>query len=365
MRTTHTRLIVLLVSALLGENCYAEWKNPAERYMQEYKNHIDATCPVAQSDIKHFVYFARDREFIVDHPFLDSDRFSGAQIMYSWAQLEKSIGQYDFSIIEKDIAYLAGRNKKLFIQLQDATFHPKYKAVPAYLQTAEFEGGVVPQYDQDNKIEGWVAKRWNPKVQKRFVKLLAALGKQFDGRIEGINLQETAIGVSQEVDPEFTPKAYLASIKLIMSGLGHAFNQSTTLQYANFMPGEWLPWDDKGLLKSIYRHGEQIGVGLGAPDLMIRRKGQLNHALAMMHENQYKVPLGIAIQDGNYIGLTNSMTVQKMRDNIVPVLHSFASQFLKVDYMFWVNQAPYFEEDVLPCFSDNASQVRALEATRK
>lgn len=85
---------------------------------------------------------------------------------------------------------------------------------------------------------------------------------------------------------------------------------------------------------------------------MIKRKGQLNHALAMMHENQYKVPLGIAIQDGNYIGLTNNMTVRKERDNMVPVLYSFANRFLNVDYMFWVNQAPYFEEDVLPCFSD-------------
>ncbi|GAL34705.1 hypothetical protein JCM19240_4255 [Vibrio maritimus] len=85
---------------------------------------------------------------------------------------------------------------------------------------------------------------------------------------------------------------------------------------------------------------------------MMQRRGQLNHALAMMHENEYTVPLGIAIQDGNYIGQTNNTEVVDKRQNIVPALHSFADSFLHVDYMFWVNQEPYFEQDVLPCFLD-------------
>ena len=122
------------------------------------------------------------------------------------------------------------------------------------------------------------------------------------------------------------------------------------MQYANFMPGEWLPWEDNGYLKSIYQYGEEIGVGLGAPDLMVQRKGQLNHALAMMHENSYSVPLGIAVQDGNYIGLTNSDQVIGERKNLVPLLHAFAKDFLNVKYMFWVDQEPYFEQDVLSCF---------------
>jgi hypothetical protein len=31
------------------------------------------------------------------------------------------------------------------------------------------------------------------------------------------------------------------------------------------------------------------------------------------------------------------------------MLHAFAKDFLKVDYMFWAHQEPYFTEDVLPC----------------
>jgi hypothetical protein len=145
-----------------------------------------------------------------------------------------------------------------------------------------------------------------------------------------------------------------------MLALKKAFPRSTTMQYANFMPGEWLPWNDKGYLRSIYLYGQEIGVGLGGPDLMVQRKAQLNHTLAMMHEYVYTVPLGIAIQDGNYIGKTgadpdynepidNELNEHK---NIVPLLHAFAKEFLKVKYMFWVNQEPYFSKDVIPCLSN-------------
>ncbi len=270
--------------------------------------------------------------------------------MYPWGELEPSKGQYDFSIILEDYNYLETKGKKLFIQLQDATFNSRYKGVPKYLMTEEYDSGVIYQRGDKGELEGWTTKRWNKKVQKRFALLLMALGNEFDEKIKGINLQESAIGVSNEDDKTFTPEIYVESLKTNMLALKNAFPNSTTMQYANFIPGEWLPWDDLGYLKSIYQYGEEIGVGLGAPDLMVRRKGQLNHALAMMHENDYTVPLGIAVQDGNYIGQTASDQVIQNRKNIVPLLYAFAKDFLKVKYIFWVDQEPYFQEDVLPCF---------------
>ncbi|MDG3086559.1 hypothetical protein P7F88_10705 [Vibrio hannami] len=208
----------------------------------------------------------------------------------------------------------------------------------------------MPRFDDNGNQDGWSAKRWNPVVQKRFALLIAELGKVYDGRIEGINLQETAAAADPKTDLSFSEEKYVEGIKANMRSLRGAFTKSVTMQYANFMPGEWLPWEDKGYLKEIYAYGEQIGVGLGAPDLMMRRRGQLNHTLAMMHENEYSVPLGIAIQDGNYIGKIGTTKIVDQRNNIVPMLYSFADKFLNIDYMFWVNQAPYFEQDVLPCF---------------
>lgn len=193
-------------------------------------------------------------------------------------------------------------------------------------------------------------------MRARFALFLNALGKEFDGKVAGVNLQETAIGVEQKYDPTFTPALYAESLKNNMSALKVAFPTSVTMQYANFMPGEWLPWEDKGYLKSIYQHGQKIGVGLGASDLMVRKKGQLNHALALMHEGKFTAPLGIAVQDGNYIGETNTTEVKNQRPNLVPMLHGFAQDFLRVQYMFWVDQKPYFQEDLLPCLSASKSQ---------
>src|SRR4029079_17897841 len=98
------------------------------------------------------------------------------------------------------LAFLTSKGKKLFIQLQEASFSPQYKLVPNYLLSDEYHGGSAPQYEIKNedeehaKVEGWVARRWDPKVQERFHKLLYALGKEFDGKIEGINLPESSIG---------------------------------------------------------------------------------------------------------------------------------------------------------------------------
>jgi hypothetical protein len=350
MRNRKSQSITLLVY-FMTINVFGQSENPANRYIDAYKKYLSSTCPIKPDSIKHYVYFARNRELIHNHPFLNIHRFEGAQIMYPWEQLEPEKGKYDFSIIKEDYNYLLSHGKKLFIQLQDATFDPKYVGIARYLLTGEFDGGSIPQFNDNGEAVGWVAKRWNPKVQERFALLLEALGKEFDGKVEGINLQESAIDIKSELDTTFSPGRYAESLKINMLALKKAFPQSSTMQYANFMPGEWLPLEDKGYLRSIYNYGQEIGVGLGGPDLMVKQRGQLNHTIAMMHEGKFTVPLGIAIQDGNYIGETGNITLVTDRENIVPLLHAFAKDFLKVKYMFWAYQEPYFIKDVIPCFT--------------
>src|SRR6185369_6641468 len=142
-----------------------KWQNPAEKYGDAYKKYLSASCPIPNDSIRHFVYFAREREAIKDHALLKHPMFQGAQIMYSWRELEPQKGLYDFSILREDYEYLKQYGKKLFVQLQDATFNPKYKAIPDYLATDEYEGGAALEYNDEGKPEGWVAKRWNNKVR--------------------------------------------------------------------------------------------------------------------------------------------------------------------------------------------------------
>jgi len=71
----------------------------------------------------------------------------------------------------------------------NCTYHP----------TEAYDGGAIYQRKNAGKPEGWVANHLNPQVQARFARLLEALGSTLDGKIEGINVQESAIGVYQGV----------------------------------------------------------------------------------------------------------------------------------------------------------------------
>jgi hypothetical protein len=312
-----------------------------------------------ESHEHHYVFFGRDRELLSGHPFLKMTGFEGAQITYAWKQLEPRMDEYEFSEIDVDLQTLSAHKKKLWIQLQDATFMPGNKAVPRYLlQGAEFNGGANPQYNGEGSIEGWVARRWDKTVRERFHKLLEKLGERFDGVITGINLQETSIGISEEGiahAPGFTYAGYRDGIKSNMAALRRAFKNSVPMHYVNFMPGEALPEVDHAFMRSLFEYGEKIEVAIGAPDLLPKRPFQQAHAYRFMKENKNgNLTIGIAIQDGNYRGETGETEAPKPGEkwpDIVPELARYATETLGASYVFWSIQEPYFSANVIPFFS--------------
>jgi hypothetical protein len=317
-----------------------------------------------ESQGHHYVFFGRDRELLAGHSFLEMHRFEGAQITYAWKQLEPAKDEYEFGEIDADLRTLRAHNKKLWIQLQDATFMPANQAVPRYiLNEPEFNGGANPQYNDEGRIEGWVARRWDAAVRQRFDKLLAKLGERYDGIIAGINLQETAIGISEEgisKAPGFSYPGYRDGIKSNMGALRRAFKQSVPMQYVNFMPGEALPEIDRGLVRSLFEHGETIGVAIGAPDLLPKRPFQQAHAYRFMKEKKGgPLTIGIAIQDGNYRGETGDTDPPKTGEkwpDIVPELARYARETLGARYVFWSIQEPYFSANVIPFFAKVISE---------
>jgi hypothetical protein len=274
--------------------------------------------------------------------------------MYSWKSLEKAKDQYDFSAIREDLAFLKSKDRKLWIQLQDVTFSPQRVNVPQYLMTdTAYHGGAVKDYsvfgdnDDSVKAEGWVARRWDPAVQDRFARLLMALGREFDGKIEGINLPETAIGfgsTGRYFPAGFTQDIYRAAIKTNMAALKKAFPKSVAMQYANFIPGEWRPYKDKGYLKEIYDYAKTIHVAVGGPDMMPSRPGQMKSSYPLIRDAAGVVPTGLAVQDGN-LEETDPKTGKLVS---VADLIKFAKDDLKLDYIFWGTQAPFYTRDVIP-----------------
>jgi len=302
----------------------------------------------------HYVFFNRDRERIADAAFLGAKAFEGAQLKYTWRELEPEKDGYDFSAVQHDLMFLNSKGKKLFIQLQDASFDPTIVNVPRYLvNDARYHGGADKQYsipddDEERAVPGgWVARRWDPPVQERFHKLLLALGKEFDGKIEGINLPETAVdfGETGRLFPKgFTPATYRDAILTNMLVLKRAFPKSVTMQYANFMPGEWLPGNDKSYLRSVYRRADEMKVGVGGPDLLPYKPGQMNHCYPLIREYAGKVPTGIAVQEGNY----QHKKPNSAQSVSISELVGFATEHLKVDYIFWCTQEPFYSQKLMP-----------------
>lgn len=286
--------------------------------------------------------------------FFEAKVLEGAQITYSWRQLEPQKGNYDFSAIREDLALLSSRGKKLFIQLQDVTFSESRINVPRYLLSdPQYHGGADKQYrikgnDEDHAVvDGWMARRWDSAVQERFHQLFFALGKEFDGRIEGINLAETSAGFGESgrLFPKgFTFEIYRDAIITNMEALKRAFPKSVALQYANFMPGEWRPTEDKGYLRAVYRAAQELKVGVGGPDLLPYRPGQLKSSYPLIREVADTVPVGIAVQEGNYED-QNPKTGDRIT---IPDLLKFATEYLRVDYIFWCTQEPYYSKQLIP-----------------
>jgi hypothetical protein len=301
----------------------------------------------SQTTIEHFVFFSRDRELIYDSSFYSNPGISGAQITYAWKRIEPQKEKYDFSEIEEDLTFLDSKGKKLFIQIQDVTFSSARILTPNYmLNDSIYHGGSAPQYweNEEGKLVkgGWVARRWDPAVANQYRKLLIALAEQFDGRIEGINMPETAIDVANEngINPKgFTDRNYIEEIKTTMLVSRSHFKKSVPILYANFMPG-----DSKEDLKELYDFALEIGHGMGGPDIKVYRKGQMENSYPLIRNIADRVPIGMAVQEGNY-SLDNPKTDQQV--TILEIL-DFAQSFLKTDYIFWCTEEPYYTNEVIP-----------------
>ncbi|MCU1246233.1 MAG: hypothetical protein JWN02_2143 [Acidobacteria bacterium] len=310
------------------------------------------SAAAATKPIHHYIFFNRDRARIGDAAFLGNPRIEGAQVKYTWRELEPRKGTYDFSAIRHDLGFLTAHKKRLFVQLQDVSFDPAVVNVPQYLlDEPGYHGGADRQYayqtkESDAVAEGWVARRWDPAVRERFALLLAALGKEFDGRIEGIVLPETAVdfGESGRLFPKgFTPEGYRDAVIANMLALRRAFPRSVAMQYANFMPGEWLPWTDKKLLASVYRAARKHGVAVGGPDLLPYRKGQMSHSYPLIAACNGILKTGIAVQEGNY----QQRDPRTGKQVTTAQLLAFARHYLNVDYLFWCTEEPFYSRDVL------------------
>ena len=304
---------------------------------------VFCTAGAAQGAPQHYLYTSSGELEALNH-VLNRPDIAGVQIVYSWKQLEKTKGVYDFSAIEKDLATATRLKKKLFIQVQDRFFEPQARNIPLYLQQEpQYRGGLVAQTDNPGEgkaaAQGWVAMQWNGTVRLRFHSLLAAFASRFDGRVAGVNLPETAIDVNME-DPKsgFTCDGYFnATLENMLFARG-AFKKSHVVQYVNFWPCEWD--NDKRYMSRLFEAAKKNKVGLGGPDVVPYKQAQMKNAYPFFHRYKNKLELvAMAVQEPT-LTYTNPKS-QKIftREEFT----EFARNYLGADIIFWSASSPWLQ----------------------
>jgi hypothetical protein len=275
-------------------------------------------------------------------PLLQRPDIDGVQIVYTWRQLEPQKDRYDFSSIERDLAFVTARRKAFFIQLQDRFFSKEARYVPDYLLTEPaYGGGLVAQTDNPGEgvpqAQGWVTQQWNPQVRERYQRLLQALAKAFDGRVEGINLPETAADIDQKHDTSgFTCDNYFSAEQENMLFARKVFKQSSVVQYVNFWPCEWD--NDHRYMERLFEVALEHGVGLGGPDIVPFRKAHMHNAYPFFHRYKDRLPLiAMAVQEPT-LTYRNPKTGKPFTKE---QLEDFGRNYLGARIIFWSPSSPW------------------------
>lgn len=275
---------------------------------------------------------------------LSRQDISGVQVVYNWKRLEPTQGHYDFSEIESDLALAERLHRKLFIQIQDRFFMHEHRNVPRYLlEEPRYGGGLAPQTNQDAENQpngaGWVAMQWNPAVRQRFQALLSALAGQFDGRVYGINLPESSVDIDPDKDTTgFHCDEYFAAEVENIRHTRKVFRKSQVVQYVNFWPCSW--GDERGYFTRFFEIAAREHIGVGGPDIVPNRPGQMKNSYPFLNRYKDKVPLvAMAVQDATLTYINPATKQPFTHEEFV----AFARDYLGVDVIFWDVSSPWLK----------------------
>lgn len=270
---------------------------------------------------------------------LNDGIFTGAQGRYLWRELEPTEGRYDFSRIERDLQYLASMGKKLVIQLETRDWGSTAFGFPSYIVSPKYAGGYFRR-----KSGLAVPKMYNPLVAERFRLLVQALGARFDRNItlEAVVTGETSLGLRDPQNPQavadYRPGVWRDEIIKSITAARRSFATTNIIVYVNYL--------DYGspLLAEIVRHAASQNVGIGGPDLLPHQPAAESDHYHYYSQVAGEVPLGTAVQWGNYEYRNpktgSRVTIREIVDYGVNKLH--------LNYFFWAVRRPHFYEQVMP-----------------
>ncbi|MFA0961017.1 hypothetical protein AB9P05_04375 [Roseivirga sp. BDSF3-8] len=258
---------------------------------------------------------------------LQEPALRGVNKRYHWRILEPEKGVYDFSAIEKDLAYCEAQNKQLVVFLCDKSFW-KRGAVPHYLK----------QYELPYPDGSFNPVRWEPEYIDRFIALGEAIGERFNDHpnFEGLAIQESALGLTEEDYAKFgyTPEKYRDALITILNGMREAMPNCQIFWYQNGIH------ENDGHLKEIADTMSGKNVVMGGPDILPHRRW-LRYTYRIYREYKGKIKLFCSAQDDSYhhhkndIRLADKEPVPEEGYLTMEEIFLYARDSMHINYLFW------------------------------
>jgi hypothetical protein len=255
----------------------------------------------------------------------------GVMARYAWRDIETAQGVYDYSRIDRDLALAKAAGKQLFITISTKAFQAGARALPDYLHTAAYEGGVYRILISGKDTTGTEATTgenialYVPAVRDRLIALTRALGRRYNANnnFEGIAFNETALGQAVVPLTDAQKSAFFANLAQVDTATRKAFPNTVVLQFINF-PKPYMPALVSNMLSS--------GVALGGPDTFLNDSTLEASSYPLYDTAAGKVPLGPSVQAENYV---TTYQFGPYAPPAVTDLYAFAKGRLHANYLFW------------------------------
>jgi hypothetical protein len=117
------------------------------------------------------------------------------------------------------------------------------------------------------------------------------------------------------------------------------FTRSKVVQYVNFWPCEWN--DDHDYMGRLFAFAAAHDIGLGGPDVIPYRRGQMRNAYPFFNRYKGKLALvAMAVQEPT-LAYHNPRTGKPFTRR---ELERFARDYLGADIIFWSTTAPWLKQ---------------------
>ncbi len=280
-----------------------------------------------------------------DSYFTDAMRagVTGFQVHYYWRDLEPAPGVYDFSRIQHDLDLASSQGLHLIVMPADKTFKHE-SPVPDYLA----------KYMLPNRPGGYTVERWQPYVIDRWVKLVQAMGKQFDSNpyFEGVSTGETALGIDNAVLTAngYTPEIYRDALIDMLQRSAEVVPTSRVFWFMNFFPMR------QDYIAQVASAVAPFGVAMGGPDILPDNSSLTQLAYPFYDQFQGSMPLFCAAMPDSYTHVHKDTSFPTKYWTMQELFH-FARDKLHLNYIFWTSvpnsSTAYDTYDAYPVIENN------------